>query len=210
LSKKHTAGWAIRLLKKAGFKRAALFLAKKNTNPAAVNLNHPQAPVSKPLPASHKLVLPKPPAARSAHVVYWAHKSLLYAGKMNYTEDWKLRQEFFGKKKGDFYTAHADCSQYVSTILHWLGAATTSTDYTGSLWNKGRVLVGPQVGAVAIWGAYPGQHTAFVTGRVAGKDDWYVVGFGHQGAPDRNTLSGMNAYFKALGHPGVRFLSFDA
>jgi hypothetical protein len=177
-------------------------------NPAPIDPTHKHAPKHHPLPPDHTHVKPKPTEALELHIVYWCHLSLAYAGKMTYTENWSLRQRFFARAVGKFLGAFADCSQFVSTLLKWGGVKTvTSTDFTGSLLQKGNPLSAPKPGCVAVWGPGTGAHTAFVTEKV-GNGDWFCVGFGHQGAPDRNTLSGMNAYFHSIGQPGVRFLDF--
>ena len=177
-------------------------------NPSAINPTHPHAPKSHPLPPTHTHVKPKGDALEH-HIVYWCHLSLAYAGKMTYTENWTLRQRFFARAVGKFLGAFADCSQFVSTLLKWGGVKiVTSTDYTGSLLTKGKPVSRPAPGLVAVWGPGTGAHTAFITERV-NSTDWYVVGFGHQGAPDRNTLTGMNAYFQSIGQLGVRYLDFS-
>lgn len=182
---------------------------RRRKNKPAIDPKHPHAPKNHPLPSGHVHHKPKKTDPFPAHVVYWCHLSLAYAGKMTYTENWSLRKRFFARAIGKFLGALADCSQFVAAILHWLGVkCVTDTDYTGSLLQKGRPILHPQPGCVAVWGPGTGDHTAFVTEKV-GNGDWYVVGFGHQGAPDRNTLSGLNAYFASIGHPGVRFLDFE-
>lgn len=175
-------------------------------NPAPIDPKHPLAPAHHPLPHPPKPVAASKPLEQ--RIVYYANRGLRFAGRMVYSET-ADRSELFSRKPGDFQGAHADCSQYVASILHWLGVkSVTSADYTGTLLQKGKLLPGPALGAVAIWGPGTGAHAAFVTARAG--SDWYVVGFGHQGAPDRSTLSGMNAYFEGVGQPGVRYLDFAA
>lgn len=202
----------IRLRKVLARKHRPLFVwvhTRKHHNPAAIDPAHPHAPKSHPLPHDHKHVKPNRTDALELHIVYWCHLALAYAGKMTYTENWTLRQQFFARAVGKFLNACADCSQFVSTILHWLGVkVVTSIDYTGTLLQKGKLVDGPAPGRVAVWGPGTGAHTAFITEKV-GNGDWYCVGFGHPGAPDRNTLSGMNTYFASVGQPGVRFLEFS-
>lgn len=151
---------------------------------------------------------PKPhPLTLDQRIVAYAHASLDYAGQMVYDEG-PQRSQLFHRKPGDFKGAHADCSQYAAAILHWLGVkSVTDTDYTGTLLEKGRLVNSPAAGRVAIWGPGTGAHAAFVTAKHGG--DWYTVGFGHQGAPDRQTLSAMNAYFESVAQPGVRYLDFS-
>jgi hypothetical protein len=170
-------------------------------NPARIDPAHPKAPKSHPLPKT------KPTRAdRVKQIVATVNGGLAYAGKMIYDESAR-RSELFSRHPGDFAGAHADCSQYVASILHWHGiTGLTGTDYTGTLLQKGKLIRSPKQGCVAIWGPGTGAHAAFVTEKHGA--DWYVVGFGHQGAPDRNTLSGMNRYFESVHEPGVRFLEF--
>lgn len=176
-----------------------------------IDPSHPDAPHSHPLPRGHVHSKPSRSATLDRHIVYWCHLSLAYAGKMVYTENWTLRQRFFFFVSGHFRGASADCSVFVATLLRWGGVkSVTATDYTGTLLQKGKPIPGPKRGCVAVWGPGTGAHTAFITEHIAGTADWYCVGFGHQGAPDRVTLSGMNAYFRSVGEPGVRFLEFAA
>lgn len=172
-------------------------------NPQRTPLASNAAPIRKKTAPKHL------PLTKAQRAVAFCHHALLFAGKMVYTQDLTLRQQLFGRKPADFAGAHADCSQFVSTILHWLGVkAVNARDFTGTLWNKGKVLAKPQPACVVIFGAYPGEHTGFVTEKTPDGKDWYVVGFGWGGAPDRSTLTGMESYFAEKGHPGVRFLDF--
>lgn len=178
-------------------------------NPARIDPKHPHAPKSHPLPPGH-------PGHKATHaagasleeqIVALAHQSLGFAGKMTYSEG-PDRAMLFHRAKGDFDRAHADCSQLGASILHWLGNQhVTDTDYTGTLLQKARIVAAPAAGLGAIWGPGTGAHFAWITEEIGGV--WYVVGFGHQGAPDRNTLSGMNQYFASVGEPGVRYLDFS-
>jgi len=183
-----------------------VLINRRKRNPAAINQHHPHAPKSHPLP--HVPVKPKARDPWHLHVVYHANVGLKYAGQMVYTET-AARSELFDRKIDQFGGAHADCSQYIASILHWLGNTKVNKyDYTGTLLQKGKPVSHPGPGIVAVWGPGTGAHTAFITEHIAGGSDWYCVGFGHQGAPDRNTLSGMNAYFASIGQPGVRYLDF--
>ncbi len=176
-------------------------------NPAPIDPSNPDAPQHDPLPKPPNK--PTPTATFHHRVVYYANMSLGYAGRMAYTENWTLRQRFFYFSTGKFAGASADCSQYVCTILHWCGSkSVTSKDYTGTLLAKGRPFSSPVAGRVAVWGPGTGAHTAFVTEKTEDGRDWYCVGFGHQGAPNRVTLSAMSAYFHSIGQPGVRYLDF--
>lgn len=143
---------------------------------------------------------------REQQIVTYCHHALQFAGKMIYTET-ALRSELFHRAPGDFGGAHADCSQFGASILHWLGVAkVTASDYTGTLLQKFPVVATKAPGRGVVWGPGTGAHFAFLTEKTPDGKDWYVVGFGHAGAPDRNTLSAMNAYFSKVGKPGVRYL----
>lgn len=175
-------------------------------NPQAINPHHPHAPKSHPLTVKPKR--PHPAASLDENIVRIANRGLLFAGRMTYSEG-ADREMLFDRKRGDFLDAHADCSQFCASDLHWLGVKSlTKTDYTGTLLEKGRLVTVLRPGLIPIWGPHTGAHAAVLTEKTPDGRDWYVVGFGHQGAPDRNTLSGMNAYFNAIGEPGVRFLEF--
>lgn len=175
-------------------------------NPPAIDPKHPKAPVSQ--PAHGKPKRPDPAAPFLEHLAHNMTVGLQYAGRMIYSEG-PDRSELFHRKPLHYLDAHADCSQDVASNLHWLGVKTvTDTDYTGTLLEKGKLVDGPAIGRVAIWGPGTGAHAAVCTEEINGV--WYVVGFGHQGAPDRNTLASMNAYFDAIGEPGVRYLEFAA
>lgn len=175
-------------------------------NPQAINPAHPKAPASHPLKA--KVILPHKGAPLEEQIVAYAHLSLRFAGKMVYSEGVD-REMLFGRPAGKYLNAHADCSQLGASILHWLGnKKVVNTDYTGTLLGKAKILKVPAAGRGAIWGPHTGAHFAWITEKVG--NDWMTVGFGHQGAPDRNLLSGMNEYFDSVGEPGVRFLDFSA
>ena len=147
------------------------------------------------------------PATKTHQVVAYAHTSLTYAGRMNYTMT-TLRSQLFHRKPGDFLGAHADCSQYVSAILHWVGVTKVNDkDATGSLLLKGKKLSTPKAGCVVVFGAAPGEHAAFITEKEA-HGVWWTIGFGHQSAPDRVSLPNMKKYFQDAGHPGVTYLDF--
>ena len=121
----------------------------------------------------------------------------------------RLRGQLFHRKPGDFDRAHADCSQFGASILHWCGNTKVSdSDSTGTLWNKGHVLTAPKAACGIIFGEFPGVHFVFATEHEDGV--WYCVGFGSQTGPDRVSLPDLETYFKDEGHPGVRFLDFAA
>ena len=180
---------------------------RNHSNAAPIDPAHPKAPPSHPIsPRPHPF--PNPQDLFAKKIAAYCNMSLSYAGKMSYTES-AARSQLFHRKPGAFGGASADCSQYVSSILHWLGnKSVNDRDYTGTLLQKGKMIPKPVPGCVAVWGPGTGAHTAFITEHIKGGSDWYCVGFGHQGAPDRNTLHGMNAYFDSVGQPGVRYLSF--
>lgn len=140
-------------------------------------------------------------------VAAYCHHALSFAGEMVYTES-ALRSQLFHRAPGDFKGAHADCSQFCASILHWVGCKKVNdTDYTGTLLDKGTSLKNPQVGCVVIFGPGTGTHAAFISDRDS-RGVWYCTGFGHQGAPDRVSLTAMKAYFQKEGRPGVRYLGF--
>lgn len=154
--------------------------------------------------------LKKPPSHMPlelvAKVVAFAHAGLAARGQMYYSTS-ANRSQLFNRKPGDFIGAHADCSQFVSSILHWVGCKKVDQyDYTGTLLQKGKHISSPKVGCVVIFGAAPGEHAALITEKDS--HGWWTIGFGHQGAPDRVTLANMRAYFDNAGHPGVTYLDF--
>lgn len=158
--------------------------------------------------------LKNPPAhtdiEQAKQVVTWAHWGVLHRASFVYTES-AQRSEMFHRTPGALTgRIYADCSQFVASILHWVGVKTvTDTDFTGTLLQKGKPLGAPRAGCVVIWGPGTGTHAAFITEK-NGTNDWWTIGFGHQGAPDRVALSAMNTYFAKAGHPGTRFLDFLA
>ena len=136
---------------------------------------------------------------RRKRMAAYARQSLRYAGKMRYTEG-PTRSELFHRKPGNFATAAADCSQYVSALAHWCGVKkVTDEDWTGSLYSKGKVLTKPVPGCVVIFGVAPGVHAAYMVGK------GMTIGFGDQAAPSYVSLSGMLDYFARHGHPGHAF-----
>jgi len=144
-------------------------------------------------------------ATTRSQVVAMVHHSLAYAGKFYYSMQ-SNRSELFHRAKGNFTGAHADCSQFFCSILHWFGVrGVTDSDWTGTLWDKGKVLTGPKPGCGVIFGARPGEHIAFISE----KDEhgvWWTIGFGHQGAPTHVSLPNMKHYFESRGHHGVRYI----
>lgn len=149
----------------------------------------------------------KPVQTFEQRLVAYCHVSLTYAGRMYYTMG-AMRDQLFHRTPGDFKGAHADCSQFVSAMVHWLGSKiATDTDATGSMLDKYAHLGGPRVGCGVVFGAAPGEHIGVCTEKVG--DDWYVVAFGHNGAPDKNRLSVLKKYFADNGHPGVTYLDLS-
>jgi cell wall-associated NlpC family hydrolase len=173
-----------------------------------------QAPFTNPAPIAKKgapkhVPHPDPTAARRLHMVGWAHWGINNRGRFVYDEG-SGRADMFNSKPGDLSRpVHADCSQFYAAICHWVGIPkVTDTDYTGTLLQKGRLisLANAKPGDCVIWGPGTGTHAAMLTERDG--HDWWCVGFGHQGAPDRVLLSVLDDYFIRAGHPGVRFLDF--
>lgn len=133
-----------------------------------------------------------------------ARQGLRYAGRMIYTEG-PQRSQFFHAARNAYAGQHADCSQYGAGCAHRVGCKNVdATDYTGTLWDKGKQLAEPKLGVFVIFGPHPGVHLGIVTGRKNGQ--WLVTGFGSQHAPDLNTLATLASYFKAAGHPGTRYI----
>ncbi len=158
------------------------------------------------------------PASPRSEVVFWAQWSVLHQGRFRYTMDDPERRQMFddfdhlieGKHKID-----ADCSQFAAAIIHHVSTHNkvpaprakklTHLDYTGTLLKKG-LLVPPsksKPGDVIIFGGDTGKHAAIKT------YNGFCIGFGHwPGAPNRNNIVEFAAWFKKVGHPGVRYLSF--
>lgn len=159
------------------------------------------APIKGPVIPAHV------PAPTRTRMVAWAHWSVEHASSFVYTEA-AARSEMFHRTPGDLSgKIRADCSQWYVAVGHWCGvAALTDTDYTGTLLQKGTLVRVPKPGDVAVFGPGTGTHAAMVTERQG--SDWWTIGFGHQGGPDRVLLTHMKAYFDQAGKPGVRFLAF--
>lgn len=148
----------------------------------------------------------KPKPSKRQVAVGYAKASLAFAGKMVYDEG-PLRSELFGRKPGDFAGAHADCSQFVCSLMHWAGITTVNdTDFTGTLLTKGKAVREPAVGRICIFGPGPGVHAAMFVRKVDGV--WQLVEFGEQSAPDEIALPAAIAYFKTRNEPGVRIRDF--
>lgn len=176
----------------------------ENPSPAFVQGN--KAVIVAPFPVHS----PSTVSAVRLHMVHWAHWGVENRNHFIYTETAR-RSVMFHRKPGDLSGGpiYADCSQFYSAIGHWCGIHTlTDTDYTGTLLSKGKQVPVPAPGDCVIFGGGNGDHAAMITEKAAGKD-WWTIGFGHQGAPERVLLSGMTAWFKQHGMPGVRYRSFS-
>src|SRR5438105_14217683 len=81
---------------------------------------------------------------QAKQIVAWAHWGVANRGHFRYTMT-SLRSRMFHRRPGDTSgTIYADCSQFVASILHWIGIkVVTDTDATGSLLQKGKPLGGP-------------------------------------------------------------------
>ena len=160
-----------------------------------------------PLNAAGAAAPPHVPPSKRARMVAWAHWGVEQRAHFVYAED-TTRSEMFNRKPGDVSTPiHADCSQFYASICHWVGIpGLTDTDYTGTLLKKGKPVALPAPGDCVIFGPGTGDHAAMITEKAG--DDWWTIGFGHQGAPDRVLLSGLGQWFHQHGMPGVRFLAF--
>lgn len=193
------------IVKRAKFDRVKLILPGlvKRFGKVAVTAN--AAPI-----AGKKIPVHVPPPVPSVRLrmVAWAHWGVDHRASFVYDET-VGRSKMFHRKPGDASTPiHADCSQFYAAICHWVGiASTTDTDYTGTLLQKGKKVTAPKPGDCAIFGPGTGAHAVMVT-EPAGDKDWWCIGFGHQGAPDRVLLSVLETYFNLHKQPRVRFLAF--
>lgn len=139
------------------------------------------------------------PVSKRKRIVNYAKASLAYAGRMHYTEE-AMRSQLFHRPKGDYKGAHADCSQFSASILHWSGVKdVTDSDWTGTLCHKGTKLQNSEPGCFVFFGVEPFVHMAVMETRTQ------AIGFGDQSAPDRNSLAGLLAFFAHEGHPGYIF-----
>ncbi len=177
---------------------------RKKAPPGAEN---PERTVlsNKPIP---KKAAPHVPASKAAVMVHWANWMLqTQRGKLSYSET-ANRSELFHCQPGFVPSGtHADCSQFYSTCGHWAGVKSLNDhDYTGTLIQKGTQVGSAVPGCAVIFGPGTGTHVGMATEKQGG--DWFVVAFGHQGAPDRVLLSVLRAYFAKAGHPGVRYFTF--
>lgn len=149
---------------------------------------------------------PKPKITKRSRAVGHAVDALAYHGRMIYTEG-PGRSQLFNRRPGDFLGAGADCSQFVSAIMHWVGVKSVNQwDATGTLLGKGREISQPRKGAIVIFGPGGGVHTGMFVEEADGV--WYLVEFGEQAAPDKISLPNAISYFERTGHPGVRFRDF--
>ncbi len=169
--------------------------------------NPARTPISSNAPIPKKAA-PHVPASKASVMVHWANWLLAtQRGKLNYSET-ANRSELFHCQPGIVPAgAHADCSQFYSTCGHWAGVKSlTDKDWTGTLVKKGKEVAICQPGCAVIFGPGPGVHVGMATERAGA--DWWIVAFGHNGAPDRVALSVLEAYFAKQGHPGVRYYIF--
>jgi hypothetical protein len=138
--------------------------------------------------------------------VKYANEALPFAGRMVYDEG-PLRAELFNHSPGDYDGAHADCSQFVSAIMHWAGITTVDQwDDTGTLLVKGKPVKEPGIGRLIIAGPGTGVHVGMFVGRADGV--WEIVEFGKQAAPDRISLDAFVAYFHSIGVGEFRYRDF--
>lgn len=166
---------------------------------------------------------PKPvPVDKGVLAAHWA--MLFYnnlRGKLIYDESGE-RAELFDRVKAmlakgrseafivaDLVTnpPRADCSQMVATCNMAAGFLKyNDRDYTGTELQEGILIpfAKAQIGDDVVYGAGTGQHTDKLV--APNGKDWYIVGFGHPGAPDHGLLSGSEAWFASDGHPGIRIL----
>jgi len=143
--------------------------------------------------------------------VNFCREALKYKGQMVYVEYGErygqTRSSLFHRRPGDFRGAGADCSQFVSSIMHWCGVKNvTDQDATGSLLAKGRVAKDPAIARLVIFGPGSGRHVGMLTEKKNGV--WYLVEFGMQSAPDKVSLPAASDYFRRRGIYGVRIRDF--
>lgn len=169
-----------------------------------MNSNAPLENPPQPARTRDRLARLTPALTRKQRIRRLARSSLAYAGAMHYTEGVN-RSVLFNRSKGDFRGASADCSQFSASLCHWVGVKDVNDrDWTGSLATKGKLLVSPQRGAFVFFGLPPFVHMGVLVKPLLSRD-WHVIAFGHQSAPDENTLPGLLRYFNARGHPGHQF-----
>lgn len=159
-------------------------------------------------PPIPKKAVPHTAPSKAGVMVHWANWMLnTQRGKLQYSET-ANRSELFNCALGVVPAGtHADCSQFYSACAHWAGVKIVNDrDWTGTLLAKGKKVSDPVPGCCVVFGLAPGVHAAMATEHDG--TDWWCVGFGHQGAPDRVPLSALKAYFAKQGHPGVTYLVF--
>lgn len=150
--------------------------------------------------------LPRPKPSKRQLAQHFCEEALGYAGRMYYTEG-PRRSELFNRAPGNFLGAGADCSQFVSSIMHWCGITSVNQwDATGSLLVKGKAAAEPAIGRIIIAGYGSGVHTGMFVGQENG--EWQIVEFGYQGAPDKTSLANFKAYFEARGQGEFRIRDF--
>lgn len=152
-----------------------------------------------------------------ARACVWMDWALAQRQHFTYTMDLVRRQHMFRSRPGSV-PQECDCSQFATSILLWSGvkhgldtakSPLAATDATGAMLQKGKHVTAAQVrpGDAIVYGAFPGEHAVLVRERISATDFW-TIGFGHQGAPDRVRHSDLVAYFNRNGHPGVTFLAY--
>lgn len=169
-----------------------------------VATNPPLAPVSELPQRRHLLAAFAPALTKKQRIRRQARRSLGYAGTMHYTMT-AQRSELFHRARGAFRGAHADCSQYSAALCHWVGVGSvTDTDWTGTLAAKGRRIDKATRGAFVFFGTPPYVHMGVLVRPLLSRS-WHVIAFGHNSAPDENTLPALVHYFTTKGHPGHEF-----
>lgn len=166
--------------------------------------NPPLAPASELRQRRHLLAAVTPALTKKQRIRRQARRSLSFAGTMHYTMT-AQRAELFHRARGAFRGAHADCSQYSASLCHWVGVSNvTDTDWTGTLGKKGRRIENPTRGGFVFFGYPPYVHMGVLVRPLLSRK-WLVIAFGHNGAPDINSLNGLLAYFAGRGHTGHAF-----
>ena len=178
---KHSLWWAIRVLRKAGFKRAADYLARRPV-PA------PPKPTPKPVPPK-RVKLPVKPARQ--RLVYWAKWGVHHTAEIHYSEG--ADRYNWSKTKRGTLPISTDCSGFVAMCYKWAGLPDPSGDnfqagYTGTLLanaeKNGHILTDISKalpGDLIVYGPGTGSHVAMIV--EAGADP-LTISHGSESGPE--------------------------
>jgi hypothetical protein len=146
------------------------------------------------------------PLSKRQIAVGYANEALPFAGEMVYDEG-PERSQLFNRNPGDYKGAHADCSQFVSSIMHWSGVEDVNQwDDTGTLLEKGSSHSEPAIARLIIAGSGTGVHVGMFTEKINGV--WMIVEFGDQAAPDQISESNFMLFFRNRGVYEFRYRDF--